>query len=60
MTSVDLSEIHRYDEETPIKETIRTLDEAVRRGQVRYIGASSIYFNRFTEARYCLSEEVSV
>ena len=38
---VDLYQIHRFDETTPMEETMRTLDEMVRSGKVRYIGASN-------------------
>lgn len=38
---VDLYQTHRFDETTPIEETMRTLDEMVRSGKVRYIGASN-------------------
>ncbi|MFB6218594.1 MAG: aldo/keto reductase [Halobacteriaceae archaeon] len=41
METVDLYQIHRWDPDTPIAETLRTLDDAVRRGRVRYLGASS-------------------
>ena len=39
---VDLYQIHRYDPETPIEETLRALDDIVRSGKARYIGASSM------------------
>ena len=38
---VDLYQIHRFDETTPMDETMRTLDEMVGSGKVRYIGASN-------------------
>ncbi len=38
---IDLYQIHRWDETTPIEETLRTLDDLVRSGKVRYIGASN-------------------
>ena len=38
---VDLYQIHRFDETTPIEETMRTLDDMVSSGKVRYIGASN-------------------
>ncbi|USZ69758.1 aldo/keto reductase (plasmid) [Halorussus salilacus] len=52
MDTVDLYQIHRWDDETPIEETLRALDDAVRRGQVRYIGASSMWAHQFAEALY--------
>jgi aryl-alcohol dehydrogenase-like predicted oxidoreductase len=39
--TIDLYQIHRFDSETPIDETLRALDDLVRQGKVRYIGASS-------------------
>ena len=41
--TIDLYQIHRFDAETPIDETLRALDDLVRQGKVRYIGASSGY-----------------
>jgi aryl-alcohol dehydrogenase-like predicted oxidoreductase len=38
---VDLYQIHRFDPDTPLEETLRTLDDLVRQGKVRYIGASN-------------------
>ncbi|MBN1402294.1 MAG: aldo/keto reductase [Anaerolineae bacterium] len=38
---VDLYQIHRFDPDTPIEETMRVLDEMVRSGKVRYVGASN-------------------
>ncbi len=48
--TIDLYQIHRWDYETPIDETLRTLDDAVRRNQVRYIGASSMWAHQFADA----------
>lgn len=39
---IDLYQIHGYDALTPIEETIRTFDDLVRSGKVRYIGASNV------------------
>ena len=39
--TIDLYQIHRFDADTPIDETLRALDDLVRHGKVRYIGASS-------------------
>ena len=50
MDTVDLYQIHRWDYSTPIEETLRALDDAVRRGQVRYLGASSMWAYQFAEA----------
>jgi len=48
--TVDLYQIHRWDYDTPIGETIRALDDAVRRGKARYVGASSMWAHQFAEA----------
>jgi aryl-alcohol dehydrogenase (NADP+) len=40
---VDLYQIHRWDNETPIEETLDALNDVVRAGKARYIGASSMY-----------------
>ncbi|NTG90800.1 aldo/keto reductase [Agrobacterium rhizogenes] len=40
---VDLYQIHRWDEETPIEETMDALNDVVRAGKVRYLGASSMF-----------------
>jgi aryl-alcohol dehydrogenase-like predicted oxidoreductase len=50
MDTIDLYQIHRWDDDTPIEETLRALDDAVRRNQVRYIGASSMWAYQFSEA----------
>jgi aryl-alcohol dehydrogenase (NADP+) len=47
---VDLYQIHRWDPNTPIEETMGALDECVRRGKTRYIGASSMYAYQFSKA----------
>lgn len=39
--TLDLYEIHRWDDETPIEVTLKALDDAVRRGKARYLGACS-------------------
>ncbi len=41
--TIDLYQIHRFDPATPIDETLRALEDLVRQGKVRYIGASSGY-----------------
>jgi aryl-alcohol dehydrogenase-like predicted oxidoreductase len=50
METVDLYQIHRWDYDTPIETTLRALDDAVRRGQVRYLGASSTWTYQFADA----------
>ncbi|HET7619517.1 MAG TPA: aldo/keto reductase [Vicinamibacterales bacterium] len=47
---VDLYQIHRWDPDTPIEETLRALDDIVRSGKARYIGASSMPAWRFAQA----------
>ena len=49
---IDLDQIHRWDYETPIEETLEALHEVVKSGKVRYIGASSMYAWQFTKALY--------
>jgi len=49
---VDLYQIHRWDHETPIEETLQALDDVVRMGKARYIGASSMYAWQFAKALY--------
>jgi aryl-alcohol dehydrogenase-like predicted oxidoreductase len=44
---IDLYQIHRFDYETPIEETVEALDSLVRAGKVRYLGASSMYAWQF-------------
>jgi aryl-alcohol dehydrogenase-like predicted oxidoreductase len=47
---VDLYQIHRWDHETPIEETLEALHDVVRAGKVRYIGASSMHAWQFARA----------
>ena len=49
---VDLYQIHRFDAETPIEETLGALHDVVRAGKARYIGASSMYAWQFCQALY--------
>jgi len=49
---VDLYQIHRFDEETPIEETLAALDDVVRAGKARYLGASSMPAWRFAKMLY--------
>jgi 1-deoxyxylulose-5-phosphate synthase len=50
MDYVDLYQIHRWDYETPIEETLEALNDVVRAGKARYIGASSMYAWQFAKA----------
>ena len=52
---VDLYQIHRYDPETPIEETLEALDAVVRAGKARYIGASSMFAWQFARM-LCVSD----
>ena len=49
---VDLYQIHRWDYETPIEETMEALHDVVKAGKARYIGASSMYAWQFSKAQY--------
>ncbi|HEY4387788.1 MAG TPA: aldo/keto reductase, partial [Ktedonobacteraceae bacterium] len=49
---IDLYQIHRYDLNTPIEETMQALNDLVRSGKVRYIGASSMWAWQFAKAQY--------
>ncbi len=49
---IDLYQIHRWDDETPIEETLSALDHLVETGKVRYVGASSMAAWQFTKALY--------
>ncbi len=49
---VDLYQIHRWDDETPIEETMEALHDVVKAGKARYIGASSMYAWQFVKAQY--------
>jgi len=49
---VDLYQIHRWDDETPLEETLEALHDVVKAGKVRYIGASSMYAWQFAKALY--------
>ncbi|MFP4627685.1 MAG: aldo/keto reductase [Halobacteriales archaeon] len=48
--TVDLYQIHRWDPETDIEVTLRALDDAIRRGHVRHVGASSMWAHQFARA----------
>jgi 1-deoxyxylulose-5-phosphate synthase len=52
MDHVDLYQIHRWDYETPIEETMEALHDVVKAGKARYIGASSMFAWQFTKAQY--------
>jgi 1-deoxyxylulose-5-phosphate synthase len=49
---VDLYQIHRWDDQTPIEETMEALHDVVRSGKARYIGASSMHAWQFAKAQH--------
>jgi len=51
MDYIDLYQIHRWDEATPIEETMEALHDIVKAGKARYIGASSMYAWQFAKAQ---------
>jgi aryl-alcohol dehydrogenase-like predicted oxidoreductase len=57
METIDLYQIHRWDDDTPIEETLAALDDAVRRGKVRHVGASSMWAHQFAEALHASDRE---
>ncbi|HWF16109.1 MAG TPA: aldo/keto reductase [Acidimicrobiales bacterium] len=52
MDYVDLYQIHRWDPRTPIEETMEALNDVVRVGKARYIGASSMFAWQFAKAQH--------
>src|SRR5579883_1294553 len=52
MDYVDLYQIHRWDDATPIEETMEALHDVVRAGKARYLGASSMYAWQFAKAQH--------
>ncbi|MEY2435241.1 MAG: 1-deoxyxylulose-5-phosphate synthase [Acidimicrobiaceae bacterium] len=52
MDYVDLYQIHRWDDHTPIEETMEALHDIVRAGKARYIGASSMHAWQFAKAQH--------
>jgi 1-deoxyxylulose-5-phosphate synthase len=49
---IDLYQIHRWDYDAPIEETLEALHDAVKAGKVRYVGASSMYSWQFAKSLY--------
>jgi 1-deoxyxylulose-5-phosphate synthase len=49
---VDLYQIHRWDPQTPIEETMEALHDVVKAGKARYLGASSMYAWQFSKAQH--------
>jgi 1-deoxyxylulose-5-phosphate synthase len=52
MDYVDLYQIHRFDKQTPIEETMEALHDVVRAGKARYIGASSMFAWQFARMQH--------
>lgn len=52
MDYVDLYQIHRFDSNTPVEETMEALHDIVKAGKARYIGASSMYAWEFVKMQY--------
>ncbi|KAK4153849.1 NADP-dependent oxidoreductase domain-containing protein [Chaetomidium leptoderma] len=50
---IDLLQIHRFDPDTPIEETMKALHDLVQAGKVRYIGASSMWATQFAQMQFC-------
>jgi aryl-alcohol dehydrogenase (NADP+) len=57
MDYIDLYQIHRFDTQTPIEETMDALDSVVRAGKVRYLGASSMWAWQFAKAQQVAKEQ---
>jgi len=49
---VDLYQIHRFDPDTPVEETMEALHDVVKAGKARYIGASSMWAWQFSKLQY--------
>jgi aryl-alcohol dehydrogenase-like predicted oxidoreductase len=49
---IDVYYIHRFDDRVPVEETMQTLDDVVRAGKVRYLGASSMWAWQFAKIQY--------
>jgi 1-deoxyxylulose-5-phosphate synthase len=57
MDYVDLYQVHRWDHESPIEETMEALHDVVRAGKARYLGASSMYAWQFAKAQFTASAQ---
>ncbi|GAB7095850.1 aldo/keto reductase [Halolamina litorea] len=57
MDTIDLYQTHRWDYDTPIQTTMSALDDAVRRGKARYVGASSMWAHQFADALHTSERE---
>lgn len=52
---IDLYQIHRFDPETPVEETMEALHDVVKAGKVRYLGASAMHAWQFSKLQYAAS-----
>ena len=52
MDAIDLYQVHQWDYGTPVEQTLRALDDAVRRGKVRYVGASKMWAYQLAKSLY--------
>jgi len=52
LETIDLYQIHRFDESTPVEETMQALHDVVRAGKVRYLGASSMWAWQFAKMQH--------
>jgi 1-deoxyxylulose-5-phosphate synthase len=59
MDYVDTYQIHRFDPETPVEETLRALDDIVKAGKARYIGASAMWSWQFMKM-LCTSDRLGL
>lgn len=50
---IDLLQIHRFDPQVPMEETMKALHDLVQSGKVRYIGASSMWATEFAQLQFC-------
>ena len=57
MDHVDLLILHRFDYDTPVEETLDALNEEVKKGHIRYYGASAMYGYQFAEYCYKAKEK---
>lgn len=57
MDYIDLYQIHRFDPLVPVEETMGALDEVVKAGKARYIGASSMYAWQFQKAQFAAERD---
>lgn len=53
---IDLFQVHRWDPETPLDETLAALDDVVRAGKVRYVGACTMYAWQLAKALYLATQ----